>query len=128
YALCRCLAAFTLADRVLIASHDTARLFEPYNCRNAIEVIHNGLEAAAIEEYIRTVTPAEAAQTVPGPAGRKRITAIGTVCERKGQHTLVEAAALLRRRGREDFCVALVGVRDTSLSYVNYIRALIDRE
>ncbi len=128
YALCRCLAAFTLADRVLIASHDTARLFAPYDCRNAIEVIHNGLEAAAIEEYIAAVTPAEAARAVPGPAGRKRITAIGTVCERKGQHTLVEAAALLRRRGRTDFCVYLVGVRDTSLCYVNYIRALIDRE
>ena len=50
------------------------------------------------------------------------------MCERKGQHTLVEAAARLRRRGRDDFLVALVGMRDTSLSYVNYIRTLIERE
>ncbi len=128
YALVRCLAAFTLADRVLIASHDTARLFDYADRRHSVEVIHNGLEAAAIEEYIRNVSCEEAKRLVPGPAGRKRIVAVGTVCERKGQHTLVEAAALLRRRGRTDFCIYLVGVRETSLSYLNYVKAIIERE
>lgn len=128
FALSRCRAAFTLADRALIASHATARLFAGVNTRNTIEVIHNGLEAAAIEEYLGQVSPAEAKAILREPAGRKRLTAVGTVCERKGQHTLVEAAARLRQAGRDDFLVALVGVRETSQSYVNYIRALMDRE
>jgi len=131
YALTRCEAAFGLADRVLIASHDTARLFERLNGRNTIEVIHNGLEARSIEEYVRTTSRAEAARVAGGPNGRKRITAIGTVCLRKSQHDLVEAAALLRRRGRHDFVVDLVGVRDSCnacLCYTNHIRAIMNRE
>ena len=130
-ALTRCEAAFRLADRVLIASHDTARLFDRLNRHNTIEVIHNGLEARAIEEYIRTRSKAEAAAVAGGPRERKRITAIGTVCLRKSQHDLVEAGALLRRRGRHDFFVDLVGVRDSCnacLCYTNHIRAIMDRE
>ena len=128
FALERCRAAFTLTDRALIASHATARLFAGVDARHTVEVIHNGLEAAAIEDYRARITPAEAKVLLQEPPGRKRITAVGTVCERKGQHTLVEAAAHLRRAGRTDFLVALVGVRDTSQSYVNYIRTLMDRE
>jgi glycosyltransferase involved in cell wall biosynthesis len=128
FALHRCRGSFALADRAVIASHATARLFADLDIRHTIEVIHNGLEAMAIEEYIGQVTPPEAKALLGEPAGRKRITAVGTVCERKGQHTLVEAAARLRRGGRGDFLVALVGVRETSLSYVNAIRTLIDRE
>jgi glycosyltransferase involved in cell wall biosynthesis/GT2 family glycosyltransferase len=128
FALFRVRAAFALTDRALIASHATARLFAAHDKRHTIEVIHNGLEAAAIEEYLARTTPAEAKRLLAEPPGRKRLTAVGTVCERKGQYTLVEAATRLRRAGRDDFLVALVGVRDTSLSYVNYIRALIDRE
>jgi glycosyltransferase involved in cell wall biosynthesis len=131
YALTRCEAAFALTDRVLIASHDTAHLFERLNRRNTIEVIHNGLEARAIEEYIRTTTRAEAAAVAGRAQGRKRITAIGTVCLRKSQHDLVEAAALLRRRGRRDFFVDLVGVRESCnacLCYTNHIRTIMDRE
>jgi glycosyltransferase involved in cell wall biosynthesis len=128
YALVRVQAAFALTDRALIASHATARLFAEHDKRCTIEVIHNGLEAAAIEKYLAQTTPGAAKRFLHEPPGRKRLTAVGTVCERKGQHTLVEAAARLRRAGRDDFLVALVGVRETSLSYVNYIRALIDRE
>jgi glycosyltransferase involved in cell wall biosynthesis len=128
FALNRVQNAFSLVTRSLIASHSTARLFAPYDHRQRIEVIHNGLEAEAIEEYVAQTSPAEAKRLLNEPPGRKRIIAVGTVCERKGQHTLVEAAAQLRRRGRTDFLVALVGVRETSLSYVNTIRALNERE
>jgi glycosyltransferase involved in cell wall biosynthesis len=128
FALHRCRASFALADRAIIASHATARLFAPFDMRHTIEVVHNGLEATAIEEYIASISPSQAKTKLREPPGRKRITAVGTVCERKGQHTLIEAAGLLRRRGRSDFLVALVGVRDTSLSYVNAIRALVERD
>lgn len=128
FALHRCRGSFALTDRALIASHATARLFAEFDLRHTIEVIHNGLEATAIEEYIARVSPEEAKAQLKEPAKRNRITAVGTVCERKGQHTLIEAAAELKRRGRDDFLVALVGVRDSNQSYVNFIRTLIDRE
>jgi glycosyltransferase involved in cell wall biosynthesis len=128
FALHRCRGSFALADRALIASHATARLFADFDLRHTIEVIHNGLEAASIEEYLACVSRREAKAQLGEPANRKRITAVGTVCERKGQHTLIEAAAELKRRGRDDFLIALVGVRDSNQSYVNFIRTLIERE
>lgn len=128
FALHRCRGSFVLADRALIASHATARLFAEFDLRHNIEVIHNGLEAISIEEYIARVSRVQAKGLLNEPAKRKRITAVGTVCERKGQHTLIEAAAELKRRGRDDFLVALVGVRDSNQSYVNFIRTLIERE
>ena len=120
YALNRVQNAFSLADRSLIASHSTARLFAPCDYRHRIEVIHNGLEAEAIEEYIAQTTPAEAKRLLNEPAGRKRIIAVGTVCERKGQHTLVEAAAQLAAVDALIFWSPSSACA-TSLSYVNTI-------
>jgi glycosyltransferase involved in cell wall biosynthesis/GT2 family glycosyltransferase len=128
FALHRCRGSFALANRALIASHATARLFAEFDLRHTIEVIHNGLEATAIEDYLARVSRAEAKAILREPPNRKRITAVGTVCERKGQHTLIEAGAELKRRGRDDFLIALVGVRDSNQSYVNFIRTLIERE
>jgi glycosyltransferase involved in cell wall biosynthesis len=47
------------------------------------------------------------------------------VCERKGQHTLVEAAAALAK-SRTDFVCYLVGARDR-VPYTGYVRELIRR-
>ena len=53
------------------------------------------------------------------------IVSVGTVCERKGQHTLVEAAATLARE-RDDFACYLVGVRG-GIPYAGYVRHLVKR-
>jgi len=109
--------AFALAARIVPASHDTAALFEDLNIRGNFRVIHNGLDPRPFDEFIRK-TPRQ-------PNERKHFIAVGTVCERKGQHTLVEAAALLARE-RRDFTCSLVGWRD-GIPYADYVRELIAR-
>jgi glycosyltransferase involved in cell wall biosynthesis len=61
---------------------------------------------------------------LPGPGGdRLRVVTVGTVCERKSQHVLVEAAAKLAK-DRRDFVYYLVGARE-GLPYLSYVRNLI---
>ncbi|MDB5314041.1 MAG: glycosyl transferase group 1 [Gemmataceae bacterium] len=117
--------AFALAARVVPASHDTAALFAHLNVRGNVRVIHNGLDPKPFDDYLRHTSREEAARAVPGAAGKKRVIAVGTVCERKGQHTLVEAAAALAR-GRRDFACYLVGMR-SGIPYADYVRQLVRR-
>jgi glycosyltransferase involved in cell wall biosynthesis len=109
--------AFALAARVIPASHDTAKLFEHLNTRGNVRVLHNGLDAKPFDDFIRRT---------PKPVNAKRVfISVGTVCERKGQHTLVEAAAILART-RRDFICKLVGLRD-GLPYADYVKQLVLR-
>jgi glycosyltransferase involved in cell wall biosynthesis/GT2 family glycosyltransferase len=105
--------AFALAARVVPASHDTAALFAHLNTRGNVRVIHNGLDPAAFPPSPKPST------------GRVRFLAVGTVCERKGQHTLIEAAARLARE-RTDFACDLVGMRG-GIPYADYCRELVRR-
>ena len=125
YARGRIEVAFALAARVVPASHDTAKLFAHWNTRGNVRVLHNGLDATPFDEHCRRVTKAEAARRVPGDPGKKRIIAVGTVCERKGQHALVEAAAELAKT-RSDFACYLVGMR-AGVPYADYVRELVRR-
>ena len=118
-------AAFAMAARVIPASHDTARLFDRLNTRGNVRVLHNGLDAAPFDAYTNAVPKADAARLAPGPAGKVRIISVGTVCERKGQHTLVEAAAELKRQ-RDDFVVQIIGLRD-GVPYADHLRELVRR-
>lgn len=106
--------AFALAARVVPASHDTAALFAHLNTRGNVRVIHNGLDPAAFPP-----TPK------PRAEGPVRFLAVGTVCERKGQHTLIEAAAQLARE-RTDFVCDIVGMRG-GIPYADYARDLVRR-
>jgi glycosyltransferase involved in cell wall biosynthesis/GT2 family glycosyltransferase len=117
--------AFALAARVVPASHDTAALFAHLNTRGNARVIHNGLDPAPFDDYLRRVSRDDAARRLPGSPDHKHIISVGTVCERKGQHTLVEAAAILARQ-RRDFACHLVGLRD-GIPYADYVRQLVKR-
>jgi glycosyltransferase involved in cell wall biosynthesis/GT2 family glycosyltransferase len=120
----RCERAFLFADRVVFASRSCAGLYARLDGRKNFEVIHNGLSAGTFDEFRRKLSRADAAAGLPGPAGeRLRIVTVGTVCERKAQHVLVEAAARLARE-RRDFVCYLVGARE-GLPYLGYVRNLI---
>jgi glycosyltransferase involved in cell wall biosynthesis len=110
----RCERAFLFADRVIFASRSCAELYARLDGRKNFDVIHNGLSAAPLDEYRRTAPRAD---------GRLRIVTVGTVCERKAQHVLVEAAAKLAK-DRRDFVCHLVGARE-GLPYHSYVRNLI---
>ncbi len=117
--------AFRLATRVVPASHDTATLFRHHDVSKNFRIIHNGIDPKPFDDYCRRVSREDASRQLPGDRDKKRILSVGTVCERKGQHTLIEAAAILSRT-RNDFVCDLVGVRD-SVTYASYVRELVRR-
>lgn len=112
----RCERAFLFADRVIFASRSCAGLYARLDGRKNFDVIHNGLSPASFDEYRRKVSQTDADD-------RLRVVTVGTVCERKAQHVLVEAAAKLAK-DRRDFVCHLVGARE-GLPYLSYVRNLI---
>jgi glycosyltransferase involved in cell wall biosynthesis/GT2 family glycosyltransferase len=125
FAIARCARAFRYAARVVPASHDTAALFAHWNTRNNVRVLHNGLDPKSIDGYCRVLSDDEAKRQIGATPGKKTVIAVGTVCERKGQHALVEAAARLART-RADFEVFFVGARPGE-PYADYTRRLVTR-
>jgi glycosyltransferase involved in cell wall biosynthesis len=125
YGVKRIEAAFAMAHCVIPVSHDTAARHARLNTRGNFAVIHNGLSSVSFDEYRNRVSKTEAAHRIGAPRGKHVVLAVGTVCERKGQHTLVEAAAQMVRT-RTDFICYLVGARDT-VPYTAYVRDLIRR-
>jgi glycosyltransferase involved in cell wall biosynthesis/GT2 family glycosyltransferase len=120
----RCERTFLFSDRVIFASRSCAELYARLDGRKNFEVIHNGLSAGPFDEFRRKVSKADAAAGLPGSVGgRMRVVTVGTVCERKAQHVLVEATAKLAR-DRRDFVCYLVGARE-GLPYLSYVRNLI---
>lgn len=118
-------AAFALAARVVPASHDTAALFAHLDTRGNFRVIHNGLDPKPFDDCISSTSRLDAVRRIGADTDKRHIIAVGTVCERKGQHALVEAAAILARE-RSDFVVHLVGAR-TGIPYADYVRNLVRR-
>ncbi|HEY2784479.1 MAG TPA: glycosyltransferase [Fimbriiglobus sp.] len=125
FARSRCERAFRYATRVVPASHDTARLFAHWNARNNVRVLHNGLDPTPIDAYCQAVSRVEAKSAIGATRHKKTLIAVGTVCERKGQHALVQAAARLRKT-RNDFEVFLVGAR-AGEPYADYTHRLVRR-
>ena len=100
YACRRIEAALAMAARVVPVSHATAERYARFNTRRNVRVIHNGLDPAPFDAYLRRTSRADAARLIQAPPGKRVVLAVGTVCERKGQHTLVEATARLARVAR----------------------------
>jgi len=124
YGCWRCERSFLFADRVIFASKSCAELYRRLGGRKNFEVIHNGLAAAPFDDFQRRLSKADAVAKLPGPHGNgMRFVTVGTVCERKAQHVLVEAAAIVARE-RRDFHCDLVGARE-GLPYLSYCRNLI---
>jgi len=117
--------AFRMASRVVPVSHGTADRYRKLFVRSNCHVIHNGLAKAAFDKAVVTVSREQAVEAIGAPTGKKIVLAVGTICERKGQHTLVEAVARLVRT-RSDFVCYLVGLRE-GVPYGDYVRHLVRR-
>ncbi len=118
-----CLRAFSSAYAVIFGSRGTRAGYEALNARNNFHVIHNGLEHALINEF-RTACDAGHARThVGADAQRTLFLMVGTICERKNQAVIVEAAKILARK-RRDFACHLVGANELVAGpYLQRIRA-----
>ncbi len=124
YGRWRCERAFQFAERVIFVSKSCADLYQRLNSRKNFTVINNALDPQPFDEFLGRMSKADAIQQLPEPlASRVRFVTVGTVCERKAQHTLVEAAAIVAK-SRRDFVCYLVGARE-GLPYLSYVQNLI---
>ncbi len=125
-ALERCERVFADAYRVVFVSRETMQLYRRFESAHNFLVVHNGLDAGAIDRYVRRIDQDEARRRIGAPRSKKVIVNVGTICERKGQHTLAESAALLNLV-RDDFCCYLVGLREGDDPAAEFVRPYTDR-
>ena len=123
YGQARCTRAMLLAERVVFGSRACADRYARLDGRKNFTHLHYGLDRDALLASVAGVSRDEAVRRLGGDPGPVRILSVGTVCERKAQHHLAEAAALVARRTR-DFRVVLVGARE-GLPYLSYVRELV---
>ncbi|MGL6075129.1 MAG: glycosyltransferase [Fimbriiglobus sp.] len=119
----RCERAMLLAERVIFGSRGCADLYRRLDGRKNFTHIHYGLDRTPLLECQQQLTRDEAVRKLGGHPETPRFLAVGTVCERKAQHTLVEAAAIVAKT-RRDFRCLLVGARP-GIPYRDYVEALI---
>ncbi len=124
YAQARCQRALLLAERVVFGSMACADRYARLDGRKNFTHLHYGLDRETMLASVAGVSRDEAVRRLGGDSGAVRILSVGTVCERKAQHHLVEAAALVARHTR-DFRCLLVGARE-GLPYLHYVRELIE--
>lgn len=123
YAQARCQRALLLAERVVFGSRACADCYARFDGRKNFTHLHYGLDRESLFRKVAEISRDEAVRKLGGDSGPVRILTVGTVCERKAQHHLVEAAALVARRTRNFRCL-LVGARK-GLPYLSYVRHLI---
>ncbi len=111
-------ATFLLCHRVIAISEDNAkRARRLLGCANKVTLIHNGI--APIVFLAREA----ARQTLNLPQEKIVIGAVGELTWNKGYHTLVRAAGILKREGKE-FLLSIIGEGEERL----FIETLIAEE
>ncbi len=113
--------AFQLARSVVFSSTACRDCYAAFD-QGRGRIIPSTVDHERIAKSLASSTQA-AARPAIGADSRVRFLAVGSVCERKAQHHLVEAAALLAK-SRRDFVVSLVGGR-AGVPYLDYVEHLI---
>jgi glycosyltransferase involved in cell wall biosynthesis len=123
-------ACLMRATRVVFQAEDTARRLWPSNTRDQFRVLPGAVDLAAIDAF-RAAHPRDALRQKYGIAPDDYVLLeVGTVCERKAQHLLVEALKQLEFSGikRRLRCL-FVGARedDATRAYLSGVRDRIAR-
>jgi GT2 family glycosyltransferase/glycosyltransferase involved in cell wall biosynthesis len=105
------LGCFAAPYRVIFVSHASRAVFEALNSRHNFCVIHDGLELAAWEARVHPWTRASGRRELALGESDVALLLLGTVCERKGQHDLVQALALVSSESARRLRCFVVGDR-----------------
>ena len=109
----RALECFRFPYKVIFVADATRDRYLPLNSHHNFTVVHNGLDLSRLDnsdnpELARNSLGVEAEDVV--------ILLLGTVCERKGQHDLVKALALLSENFHDKIRCFIVGDRPSIYS------------
>jgi len=119
----RALRCFAYPYRIIFVAEATRRVFEPLNSRSNFTVIHNGLNLDRLRAEMDR-HPRAAVRSELGLADDDIVLILpGTVCERKGQHDLIDALATLPPSAVERVRCFFVGDRPSAYSVELHRRA-----
>ena len=110
------IGCFARPYRVIFVSNASRDMFDPLNGRHNFSVVHDGL---ALDNWERAVGPwsrSSARQELDMSSSDVAVLLLGTVCERKGQHDLVNALELLPTESRNTIRCYIVGDRPSAYS------------
>lgn len=82
--------SFYSAYRVVFVATSTRGLWSPLACRNNFAVIQNGLDLSRLNERAGGLTRVEARKRLRLTDEEVALVLVGTVCERKNQHVLLD--------------------------------------
>ena len=91
----RALSCYDDPYRIVFVAHATAAGSAALDTRHNFTVIHNGLDRRRLVAAGKGVDRAAARQALGAEPGDVVLLLLGTVCERKGQHDLARALALV---------------------------------
>ena len=91
----RALRCYAYPYRIVFVAHATAEGSAALDTRHNFTVIHNGLDRRRLVAAAAGLERADARRALGIDAGDIVLLLLGTVCERKGQHDLAQALALL---------------------------------
>jgi glycosyltransferase involved in cell wall biosynthesis len=119
----RALRCFEYPYRVIFVADATRKVFEPLNSRGNFTVIHNGLNLDRLRAEAQRYPRGSARRDLGLDPDDIAILLPGTVCERKGQHDLIEAMAVLPTAVAARVRCFIVGDRPSGYSIELHRRA-----
>lgn len=115
----RALACYAYPYRIVFVAHATAAGSTALDTRHNFTVIHNGLDRRRLVAAAAGIDRDAARRALGVESGEIVLLLLGTVCERKGQHDLARALALVPRAEALRTRTYIVGDRESE-----YQRAL----
>jgi GT2 family glycosyltransferase/glycosyltransferase involved in cell wall biosynthesis len=112
----RALGCFAWPYRVIFVAEATRSVWAPLDSRGNFCVIHNGLDLTRLRGEAERFPRAQARRDLGIADGEVAVLLPGTVCERKGQHDLVDALAQLPEQSIGKLRCFIVGDRASSYS------------
>jgi glycosyltransferase involved in cell wall biosynthesis len=95
------------ANRLVFVSRAVRDLFREYDCFGTSDCIYNGIDCEKVDRYLE-MDKNSLKSALNLPPGKKIISVIGTITERKGQRDLVDAALDLLAT-RDDIIFLIIG-------------------
>ena len=119
------LAASALADcdEVVFEAEATSSLYEPLVHTDRRRRVSYGVDAAAIDTFLATQSPAAARSALGLEQDALVLACVGTVEARKGQLALVRAFARIPAERRRDVQLAFTGMNDSG--YAHALRTVV---
>lgn len=113
------------ANRLVFVSKAIRELFRRYDCFGVSDYIYNGIDCEKVDQYLE-MNKETLKYELDLPQGKKIVSVIGTLTERKGQIDLVDAALDLLKT-RNDLIFLIIGDFQRAAETRDYHAQIVER-